>query len=326
MPTEPLTYEQQLEQSMNEPFDYTKAMSDYNTGQKPILDAIMSNYKKPEQPIDPEQAQKAKFGAAMTDTLGSLAEMVAQGNGARIRNRTTPTSTQTTNARLKEIQDKYEKDLTQYQAVNGNAQMQDLNMFLANRREANGLKRQYLTYLAKKEHDDAVAKAAAAKYQDELNYKKGRDKVHDNQEETKIGIERAKANKEKTDKFAGLVINAHPSDNTAQTDATGARVIPYKMTKPEIDNMAMTAKNDQTKDENGKTFMDRHPELLIDKPDMFGTPHKGLTTDQEIANAYAQERYNSKFAKPQQAAPPAPVWKVPKFGGQQGTVKKISNF
>jgi len=51
-----------------------------------------------------------------------------------------------------------------------------------------------------------------------------------------------------------------------------------------------------------------------------------LTTDQEIANAYAQERYNSKFAQPQQAAPPAPVWKVPKFGAQQGKEKKISNF
>ena len=119
------------------------------------------------------------------------------------------------------------------------------------------------------------------------------------------------AKKADTEKFAGLVINAHPSDNTAQVDATGNRVVRYKMSKPEIQNLAMTAKNNEA-------FMKRHPELSIDKPDMFGVPHKGLTTDEEIANAYAQEQYNSKFAHPQQATP---VWKTYLTRGDNKTLQ-----
>ena len=68
----------------------------------------------------------------------------------------------------------------------------------------------------------------------------------------------------------------------------------------------MTAKNNEA-------FMKRHPELSIDKPDMFGVPHKGLTTDEEIANAYAQEQYNSKSAHP---------WKTPKVPGTGSNKKK----
>ena len=45
MPEE-LTYEQQYEQSLNDPFDYARAMEEYKVGKKPLLDAIMSNYKK----------------------------------------------------------------------------------------------------------------------------------------------------------------------------------------------------------------------------------------------------------------------------------------
>ena len=66
-------------------FDYQKAIEDYKTGQKPILDAIMSNYKKPEQQIDPEQEKKAKFGAALTDTFSSMAEMFQHGQGVQGR-------------------------------------------------------------------------------------------------------------------------------------------------------------------------------------------------------------------------------------------------
>lgn len=139
----------QEEELYSPEFDYQKAMDEYKVGQKPILDAIMSNYKKPEPEIDPEQAKKAKFGAALTDTFGSLAEMFAHGQGALVGKRETPSSTQTTNARLQALKDKYDNDMLQYGATKSNAELQDLNMYLSARREADGKKRSYSLYKAK---------------------------------------------------------------------------------------------------------------------------------------------------------------------------------
>ena len=158
MPTAQEIYDQQLLQ--DDPFDYNKAMDEYKGGRKPLLDAIMSNYKKPEKQINPEQEKKAKYGAALSDTFGSLAQMFAHGQGARVQRNQGASSTEKTNARLQAIRDKYEQDLTQYQSIKGNAAVQDLNMHLANAKEASGKKRQYLLYRAKQaaEEDKATQK------------------------------------------------------------------------------------------------------------------------------------------------------------------------
>ena len=153
MPTAQEIYDQQLLQ--DDPFDYNKAMDEYKGGRKPLLDAIMSNYKKPEKQINPEQEKKAKYGAALSDTFGSLAQMFAHGQGARVQRKQGASSTEKTNARLQAIRDKYEQDLTQYQTIKGNAAVQDLNMHLANAKEASGKKRQYLLYRAKQAAEEA---------------------------------------------------------------------------------------------------------------------------------------------------------------------------
>ena len=153
MPTAQEIYDQQLLQ--DDPFDYNKAMDEYKGGRKPLLDAIMSNYKKPEPQIDPEQEKKAKYGAALSDTFGSLAQMFAHGQGARVQRNQGASSTEKTNARLQAIRDKYEQDLTQYQTIKGNAAVQDLNMHLASAKEASGKKRQYLLYRAKQAAEEA---------------------------------------------------------------------------------------------------------------------------------------------------------------------------
>ena len=158
MPTAQEIYDQQLLQ--DDPFDYNKAMDEYKGGRKPLLDAIMSNYKKPEKQINPEQEKKAKYGAALSDTFGSLAQMFAHGQGARVQRNQGANSTEKTNARLQAIRDKYEQDLTQYQTIKGNAAVQDLNMHLSTAKEASGKKRQYLLYRAKQaaEEDKATQK------------------------------------------------------------------------------------------------------------------------------------------------------------------------
>ena len=158
MPTAQEIYDQQL--LKDDPFDYNKAMDEYKGGRKPLLDAIMSNYKKPEKQINPEQEKKAKYGAALSDTFGSLAQMFAHGQGARVQRNQGANSTEKTNARLQAIRDKYEQDLTQYQTIKGNAAVQDLNMHLSTAKEASGKKRQYLLYRAKQaaEEDKATQK------------------------------------------------------------------------------------------------------------------------------------------------------------------------
>ena len=153
MPTAQEIYDQQLLQ--DDPFDYNKAMDEYKGGRKPLLDAIMSNYKKPEKQINPEQEKKAKYGAALSDTFGSLAQMFAHGQGARVQRKQGASSTEKTNARLQAIRDKYEQDLTQYQTIKGNAAVQDLNMHLSTAKEASGKKRQYLLYRAKQAAEEA---------------------------------------------------------------------------------------------------------------------------------------------------------------------------
>ncbi len=140
---------QQQEDEYGPEFDYQQAMDDYKTGQKPILDAIMKNYRKPELPIDPEQEKKAKFGAALSDTFSSLAQMFQHGQGGIVQKREMPSATQTTNARLQAIKDKYDRDMIQYGAVKSNAELQDLNMFLNNARESAGKKREYRLYKEK---------------------------------------------------------------------------------------------------------------------------------------------------------------------------------
>ena len=126
----------------------------------------MSNYKKPEPQINPEQEKKAKYGAALSDTFSSLAQMLAHGQGARVQRKQGASSTEKTNARLQAIRDKYEQDLTQYQTIKGNAAVQDLNMHLANAKEASGKKRQYLLYRAKQaaEEDKATQKLLSKKW------------------------------------------------------------------------------------------------------------------------------------------------------------------
>jgi len=334
----------QMQQLPN--FDYNNFYNEWKTGKKPIVDILTSNYKKPEQEITPEQAKKARFGAALTDSLSSIAEIVANGKGSLVRNRgNEPTSTQTTNARLQALKDKYDNEMLNYNAAKGNGEMQDFNQQLQSAMNARGQQRQYLLYKSKEVQDNAkqAQKDAneqqknAADYQlklEELGFK-GKELDQKMKEfnlnyginKQKLGIEqynaktsRLKADNDIKNNFSGLVINAHPSDPNAQEDATGRKVVPLQMSKQQIQGMANSAKNDAV-------FMKNHPELLIDKPDMFGTPHKGLTTDQQIAWTYAQDQYNSKFQKPttQSPSPSAVQWKMPitqnNAGGKVNTGK-----
>lgn len=133
---------------------------EYQKQKKPALEALLNNIQKPVQEISPEQAQKAKTAAGLTDTFNTLAEMFAHSQGAHVQNRgNEPSSTTQTNARLKAIEDKYNANLERYNLTKANAEMQDFNQRWAEEKAARNEKRQNIIYQIKTAQ--AAAKAAA---------------------------------------------------------------------------------------------------------------------------------------------------------------------
>ena len=160
-------YTEQIDQIDNTPIDTGAVYNEWKASKKPIVDIIMRNYKKPEPQLTERQAEQAKFSSALTDTLTTVGEMFAHGQGARVRNRTTPTNTKQTNARIKAIQDKQDADMLQWQSAMGNAEMQDFNQHLSTAMQQRGEKRNY--YLRKAEQ---TARAIQARSKAEAEARK----------------------------------------------------------------------------------------------------------------------------------------------------------
>ena len=129
-------------------FNREKFYDEWKSGKKPLVDAIMSNYTKPVPTLSPEQQQKAKFGSAITDTLSSLGEMFAHGQGARIRNREGATNMQTTNAKIQALQDKDNEEMQRFNGIKTSAELQDFNQQMQQESAARGERRQYLLFNA----------------------------------------------------------------------------------------------------------------------------------------------------------------------------------
>jgi len=170
----PATYEELYKQyEEQEPFDYNNFTKEYQAGKKPVLDMIMGNYKKPEPEIDPETAKKAKYAASLTDTLSTLAEMFAHGQGAYVRNRAgQPTNSQTTNAKLQASADKHEAAMQRYISTEGNAKLQDFNIAMQTAQQARGEKRAYYLRKAEQSWKEAQAKTKADADADKLREQK----------------------------------------------------------------------------------------------------------------------------------------------------------
>lgn len=167
-------YLRQLEQMPS--FNYDAFRENWKVGEKPMMEALMSAYTKPEQKITPDQARRARNASAISDAFTGLAEIFAHSRGANVRNRAGKSSMRTTNDRLQEIQNKYEQDMIRYNTARGNAEMQDFQSQLRAAMEANGQKRQNILLRAQyaKQLEEARTKAAAdeAKYQRDKQDKK----------------------------------------------------------------------------------------------------------------------------------------------------------
>ena len=141
MPTSEELYKQLQEVPA---FNREQAYADWQSGKKPFLDAVMSNYERPKPTLTPEQEKKARFGSALTDSFTSLAQLWGHGQGARIQPMAGKTNQQTTNERLETFRKKYEDDLARYDDKKTNAGMMDFQDYARQAQETRGEKRQYL--------------------------------------------------------------------------------------------------------------------------------------------------------------------------------------
>lgn len=107
-------------------FDYAAFSKNYQSGEKPFMDALMEGYVKPEQRVSPEQEKKIRRASALTDGLVSIAEILGHASGVKIRDRSKDkTNQQQTTERLEKDKDRYEQDLLRYNSTRANAQSQD---------------------------------------------------------------------------------------------------------------------------------------------------------------------------------------------------------
>ena len=141
MPTSEELYKQLQEVPA---FNREQAYADWQSGKKPFLDAVMSNYERPKPTLTPEQEKKARFGSALTDSFTSLAQLWGHGQGARIQARTGKTNQQSTNERLEAFRKKYEDDMARYNDRKTNAGMMDFQDYVRAAQENRGEKRQNL--------------------------------------------------------------------------------------------------------------------------------------------------------------------------------------
>ena len=141
MPTSEELYKQAQEVPE---FNREQAFADWQSGKKPFLDAVMSNYERPTPTLTPEQEKKARFASALTDSFTSLAQLFGHGQGARIQARTGKTNQQSTNERLEAFRKKYEDDMARYNDRKTNAGMMDFQDYVRAAQENRGEKRQNL--------------------------------------------------------------------------------------------------------------------------------------------------------------------------------------
>ena len=156
---------QETEKDLLQPVDRQKIYEEWKAGKKPLLDILRDNYKAPERKLSPEQQQKAKFGAALSDTFNTIAQMFAEGRGARIRNNSIPTSTARTNASIKQSDDKYDQEVYDRNKILANAEYKDFMDYVNAAEKEKG--RQFTYYIQKAKMEEQKLRRALQELRDE---------------------------------------------------------------------------------------------------------------------------------------------------------------
>lgn len=258
-------------------------------------------------PPDEKKMRNKRLIADIADGAGMLAQLISASSGAYMRERNDSTS-----AKVKQVQDldknKYLQLSQRYNDGMYQARLRDfqrnLDDYNANRKGLEG------ALTAKNKLDAATAQAQgklAYDYeklrQDQVNKDKDFDLKKRNIDSldrhrkamaaqgwsrTSAYVKKVNNGNSKDSKYQ-MIFAANPNDNdNVRVDQFGNRVKVFDMTKGEIDKYAREALSNAD-------FMNEHPELVTQKPDILGNGNYKYKPNQDIAAAYIMNNYNNGF-------------------------------
>lgn len=331
---QPSTTSQQYLQQINElpDFNYNQFYEDWKSGGKPVVEAILSNYRKPEPKLTSEQEKRVKTASAITDSFSALAELFAHGKGAHIRPRQGETNTQTNNERLQQLQDKYLQESLRYGTTKANAEMQDFAQQLKAAMQARGQKRENLIYKSKQAWNEAQAQAkAAAEAAKQAEQKrqfeaKQSETIRNNKSREAISRMNATRTAEKSRSKNLFEIPVEPGSDGAVYDPYTNRSyvqqeIPAERQATILSNLPEGKQQYIIKNKLYKTY---------NYTDDFGKIREQVVpfSDSEIIKHYLENDYFQRQGRQQEKSKPSqpiptPSWKV--YNGYQPKVRENNN-
>lgn len=279
-------------------------------------------------PPDEKKLRKKRILADITDGAGMLAQLISASAGAHMRERNDFASTAVADQE-KDEKNKYMQLSLRYNDGMYQARLRDfqrnLDDYNANRKGIQGV-------IAAKNKLDEASRQANDKLiynyeklrQDQLNKDKDFDlkkrnidsleqqrkaMVAQGWSRTSAYVKKVNNGNSKDSKYQ-MIFAANPNDNdNVQVDEFGNPVKVFELTKGQIDQYARAALSDAQ-------FMQEHPELVLQKPDMLGKGSYKYKPNQDIAAAYIMRDYNNNFAKSpnnsfSDAAIGTPAWGQP---------------
>lgn len=275
---------------------------------KPVLEQLYRKTVQKPKEISEKGMKAAQTASHIGNSLGILADMFGASQGAHIQRRNSGlVENQVANERV--IRGQNEAENNQYESGLLHAQYNDqqqaaqekaqrranmLSLIKMRRDEEQQVRRDTLAY--QKWLTEMGLKQSAEnrrQFEADRNYKL-------NQQRVSISAHKKAGTAKKNTAFKGIIINASPDDQDAETDFSGQKVKKIEMSPAEITSVARKAKQDAA-------FLKRNSTIVYKKQPNPSMQDPGeLNSDSEIAWAYMQDMYdNSKPApvqKQQQAA------------------------
>ena len=265
------------------------------------------------QPVAPDEKKirNAQLAASIGDGIGILSQMFSAGKGAYMKERDYKQSASSqVEGRAKELQDRYLQQSTQYSSGLFNARLKDFQKALEDYN--NGRKGIQDVLAAKRKLDWDIQEAKVKQANEDRKYgldvlkaentaknidsqiaqreayvKQGWSRVADSRNRTSAYIKKISSPGNGKGEYQ-MIFEASPNDKEAQTDQFGNKVRVYNMTKGEANSYARAAKADPS-------FFERHPHLVLSRPDMSGAGKTTYAKDDEIAAVYAKEMYEKEY-------------------------------
>ena len=284
---------------------------------KPVLEQLYRKTVQKPKVISEKGMKAARTASHIGNSLSVLADMFGASQGAHIQRRNSGlVENQVANERA--IRGQNEAETNQYNSGLLHAQYNDQQQATQERaqRRAN-----MLSLIKMRRDEERQAAKTAIAYQQWLT-KMGLDQTKENrrqfeadrnyklaQQRVSISASKKSGAAKKNTSFKGIIINASPDDQDAETDFAGQKVKKIEMSPAEITSVARKAKQDPA-------FLKRNSTIVYKKqPNPLRQEPGELNSDSEIAWAYMQDMYDNSKQAPVQKQQPTVNTNILRQGG-----------